>query len=77
MNSRVSRPARVSVDEMACEKATQLTLPTMPRSAIWDTPAHATPCTAMKPTPSHAKPWRRRVETITMSVPTAATYQVA
>ena len=40
-------------------------------------PLQKTVCTIRKPMPAQAKPGRRRTAVIVMSVPTAATYQVA
>ena len=62
----------------ACARcATHTMLPITPSAPSESGPAQTTVCTASAMTPSHAATSCRRAAAIVMSVPTAATYQVA
>ena len=76
-NWRASRPALASEPEMTTATPTQTTEPITPSPASAPGPAQTTVCTARKPTPTHATNCWRRTAAIVISVPTAATYQVA
>ena len=67
----------VSALVSVCAMATQTMLPMTPSVPSESGPAHTTVCTASAMTPSHAAASWRRAAAIVMSVPTAATYQVA
>src|SRR3954469_10615027 len=76
-NCRASRPALAREPAMTTATPTHTTEPTTPIPASAPGPAQTTVCAARKPTPAQATTCCRRTAQIVISVPTAATYQVA